>query len=169
MPPETQTGANTFGCYVNQELFVAPGGPIRQLGMPLLYADYGTKSNLLEISAYGQNGNVYLQILHPKETVNTYFIVLCTINGHSYEGRNFFPVCDSAMSNCSFVESNLDIGKINIIKFDTVNKIVSGNFYCKMGKYENGLSEDINNYILDSIANISQGRFDIPLHISPSW
>jgi hypothetical protein len=170
LPPETQTGANTFGCYVNGELFVAQGG-YGYFGEPYLYAEYGTKVNILEIIAHGKKGSIRFQILNPQEMIiSNSFIITCNINNQTYEGYNWFLVRDTITNENTIVVGNQDVGEIYITRLDTVNKIVSGNFHCKMGKYENdnGL-KDINNYILDSVANISQGRFDILMQVNNNW
>jgi hypothetical protein len=53
MPEETSIGANTFGCYVNGELFVHPMKKfVGQFGLPSLYADYDVENNILAITSY---------------------------------------------------------------------------------------------------------------------
>ena len=51
LPPETQTGENTLGCYVNGNLFVAQSGFGMQNGVPI-FADYIPQIDLLEISTF---------------------------------------------------------------------------------------------------------------------
>jgi hypothetical protein len=52
------------------------------------------------------------------------------------------------------------IGEIYLTKFDTINNIVSGTFFYKIKKY------NIKNDYNDTVANITEGRFDIKLEIS---
>jgi hypothetical protein len=49
LPPETQTGANTFGCYVNNELFVAQR-KYAPLGGKYLSAVYSGSAKILTIN-----------------------------------------------------------------------------------------------------------------------
>jgi len=161
LPPETQTGANTLGCYVNENLFVAQYGFGMQNGTPI-YADYISQIGLLEISTSEFSDRyVRLEILHPKENaINTSFRVFAAFNGEPYAGLNWFYNFDND-GIFSYIGGNQDIGEIYITRFDSINKIVSGNFHCKMGKSENFNNVDINTYKLYPIANISQGRFDL--------
>ncbi|GHT11392.1 hypothetical protein FACS189426_13210 [Bacteroidia bacterium] len=46
LPPETQKGANTFGCYVNDQLFVAEKG-YGPFGGRYLSAGYAKNTDLL--------------------------------------------------------------------------------------------------------------------------
>lgn len=59
LPPETQTGANTFGCYVNGELFVRVSGSAG-FGMPSLEAQYS--DGVLKIWASGEKVGKYGKI-----------------------------------------------------------------------------------------------------------
>jgi len=153
LPPETQTGANTFGCYVNEELFVAP----RVSSTLYFYSGYGST---IEIMAYGKNGRIFLNILNPIEnTITNAFIVSAKIGENYYEGLNWFAV-DGGTS----VTGNQNIGEIYITKLDTVNKFASGIFHCKMGDAD--LSpKHIDTYVLDPKVYVTQGRFDISMEI----
>lgn len=154
LPPETQTGANTFGCYVNGNLFVA------QSGGTSIYASYIPQTGYLEIFTFGSglSGDyIILRILHLKENaINTSFNVFF---GKQYAALNWFTEYNNGIT--SYIDMNQNIGEVFITRLDTINKIVSGNFHCKMGKSENFNNMDMNTYKLDSIANISQGRFDL--------
>jgi len=164
LPPETQIGANTFGCYVDGELFVPQWGygklfaPVRELTVV-----YDTLLNILTIDTSGKKGDVTLRILNPREnTITNSFKVSAKIRESdfgsykfSYAGHNWFWWNDG-----SCVTGNQDVGEIYITKLDTVNKIVSGIFHCKMGEYVYGRIE-IDTYVLNPIANITQGRFDV--------
>ena len=169
LPPETQEGKNTFGCYVNGELFVAQRGYSTTFGAPYLYAEYMTRAKVLEIWAYGKKGKISFNILKPNENlINTSFIVYATINEQGYQGYNYFAVYDTITKEFNDVIGNQKVGEINFTNFDTINEIVSGNFHCNMGTYDKDKPQDINinTYVLDSIANISHGRFDLIMRVN---
>jgi len=160
LPPETQTGENTYGCYVNGDPFVARYGFSGVDGTPI-YADYNGQMLNIITSDY-KSRDIILYILYPKEnaTLSSFNVFANDFNGKKYAGINWW------FNDGIIVEGNQDIGEINITKFDTINKIVSGNFHCKMGKSQNFNILDMNTYKLDSIANISQGRFDLIMNIN---
>ncbi|MDR3226886.1 MAG: hypothetical protein LBT56_04360 [Prevotellaceae bacterium] len=140
LPPETQTGANTFGCYVNGELFVAQR-EYGQLGRPYLSAGYSRLTTILGIGADGKNGHVGFSVFYPTENAN---ITMSTAGCHTKDlwyGRE-------------------PIGEVYLTKFDTINKIVSGKFSCKIKLY-NSQNYDGSDTILD----ITQGRFDLKLEM----
>jgi len=162
LPQETQTGTNTFGCYVNGNLYVAQMG-FAQSWDTTFYADYIPQTGCLEITTFRSglsSDYINLKILHPKENViNTSFNVFVGINKQQYAALNWFTEYNDGIT--SYIDGNQNIGEVFITRLDTINKIVSGNFHCKLGRSENFNIVDINTYKLDSIANISQGRFDL--------
>jgi hypothetical protein len=150
LPPETQTGANTFGCYANGKLFVK-GEPIR-FGEPSLYAVYSKE--LRSISLYAVNKNIgrmafykYLNCANTNYQIDDF-----------YTGDVFTPLScvDIVMYNDYY--SCFTPNEFVITKFDTINNIVSGrfNFILKSTNRDN---------INDSII-ITEGRFDIPIDIN---
>jgi len=112
LPPETQTGKNTFGCYVNGELFVASPGSVGW-GYTHLQAAYYKTHDLLTISASAKNGFIKLDILNPKENIKQ------NLHGISFRDINYL-FCE---------ERNIE--EVYLTKFDTINFIVSGTFKSK--------------------------------------
>ena len=108
LPPETQTGENTFGCYVNGELFVAVPHFRWGTAPPYLYAEYTNSNGSLAIGASNTN-EFFRFFLNPEE--NMYLrmrITYSNSNDIAYQAR--------------------DIGYIFLTKFDLENRIVSGTF-----------------------------------------
>ena len=73
LPPETQTGANTFGCYVNGELFVNINGSAG-FGERSLYANYYLSNNYLVIYASGKNDSknqraISITVFNPEKDI----------------------------------------------------------------------------------------------------
>ena len=106
LPPETQKGANTFGCLVNGELFVAVPHFRWGTAKPYLYAEYDNGG--LEIGAANTNES-FRFFLSPEENVfKRMRIIYSNSNDIAYQARN--------------------IGYIFLTKFDIESRIVSGVF-----------------------------------------
>ena len=139
LPPETQKGANTFGCLVNGELFVAQphfsGFNVRN------YVDavYGSgANNYTYVEIYGSNKNGY---------------VLFSI-GNPETGRKFTPHRLVYSSN----DNRFQVGNtegVFLTKLDLENQIVSGTFEFEIPLLKDGEA------IEDSTVKITKGRFDI--------
>jgi hypothetical protein len=137
LPVESQSGKNTFGCYVDSRLFVRSyGATITHT--PYISAIYTKKSAFLEM--YSENkdiGNFGFWIKNPKvNTLNRIYNVVFESSNHDL-----------------YSSKNMDY--IYLTKFDTINKIVSGRFdYILKSESDSTLK-----------INISKGRFDIKLDI----
>ena len=137
LPQETQTGANTFGCYIENQLFVRSyGATITHT--PYISAIYTKDSAFLEIYAENKDiGNFGFWIKNPK--VNTF--------------NRIYKVVFESSNHDLYSSKNMDY--IYLTKFDTINKIVSGRFdYILKSESDSTLK-----------INISKGRFDIKLDI----
>jgi hypothetical protein len=145
LPPETQTGANTFGCYVNGELFVKDG--THTFTEPPLNAEFIKGQNILTISSFSKKGYINLWVMDVKVNIPTSL----------YEGY-FLPEAEWGRECFCFGGKNF--GEIVITKFDTTNNIVSGRFL-----FTGQCSDPLLNVTGDSIVNITDGRFDIKLNV----
>jgi len=133
LPPETQTGANTFGCYINGELFVARFGsaPLKQRFLTARYTQCAsTNDYVVDIQAHGKRGWGSLSVSNPEEgEISTLSRAFFFYDGVEYYVQN--------------------AGTIFFTRLDTVNRILSGTFavdlFCSEG----------------SILQIIEGRFDI--------
>ncbi|MDP1811710.1 MAG: hypothetical protein Q8K66_09950 [Sediminibacterium sp.] len=133
LPPETQTGANTFGCLVNGEVF-KPGGASLSGGS--LQCNYQLLPNngyyFVLIGRYRNNNNgsgssvgLYTDSLNLIEGAK--FNLKTRINGNPSASYSFYT---SAISLQSYeTDGNLYKGELWIKKLDTVNQIVSGTFW----------------------------------------
>ena len=152
LPPETQTGANTFGCYVNGELFV--NGKIHFSIFPvpaILIAEYFVESERLIIHCTSKDAHfIDLIVDNPKEKENKSF--------------SYCVYVPTGARNCiGFACENG--GMVFITKLDTINHIVSGNFVFS-GRCSSLLNDESGKLIFtgDSIVNITNGRFDLKLN-----
>jgi len=156
MPPETQTGANTFGCLIDDELFV--GGCCAPWMQSAIGGEYHSISKKLYFGAYGKIGNkaagdIYMQIDTPQENITQKFTEaryapdsdlrpqIATINGIGY---------------CLTLSTAND-GTCVITKFDTIKKIVSGRFEF-IGICTSNSDSTVTKHI-------TEGRFDLKFDI----
>jgi hypothetical protein len=143
LPPATQTGANTFGCYVNGKLWLPKG--------------YNGTSNLSPGYDPNFNGKIIFDIATYRivsDNSRQYFDIAITgmnkegvypVDTHS--GNVYFSInsCDYSYSDATvFKQGSITITKLNL-------PIVSGTFDFKI--YKSGC---------DTI-KFTQGRFDIKL------
>lgn len=151
LPPETQTGANTFGCLVNGEVFLPKGpslSPILQCAYQYLNTDYSRgyffqlsaihKNNTTDVLSVGiftdsliiANGNFVLGSNQKGNAYALYTRYTDTIHVKSYTSKDF-P------------------GQLTITKFDEINQIVAGTFWFNIIKSPG-----------DTI-KVTDGRFDM--------
>ncbi|MFM2292006.1 MAG: hypothetical protein RIS29_1819 [Bacteroidota bacterium] len=154
LPQETQSGKNTFGCNVEGKKFF--GGYLVHFGIPPLTATYFSKQDLLTINADGKfddkkQGSMGMQVSNPK--VNVTLKMKKVI--FDYYPQNF-PGTSSIFTEFGISGG----GQIFIIKFDTINKIVSGRFSLT-GKG----AVDIDQFTGNDSIRITDGRFDIKLEM----
>jgi hypothetical protein len=140
LPPETQTGANTIGCYVDGKLHVAEG--LRFLGEANPYAVYTHSYDILAISSYGKGIDVYIyiSIYNPGEQLDNLK----------------FGIYYRDYKRDIIIEANEGEtpGEVYLTKFDRTAKTVSGRFSMKLYYYSNGIEDSV---------LITQGRFDLKL------
>ena len=146
LPAETQSGNNTFGCYVEGKRFF--GGYLVYAMVPGFAVSYHNKSNYIIINTTGrfednEKGAMSMQIFNP--SVN---VTLKIFNGE-------FKYINS---NLRINYGVLDGGEVTITKFDTINKIVSGRFNM-IGKTDIGT----NDYSVSDSIKITEGRFDLKI------
>ena len=144
LPAESQSGKNTFGCYVDDQLFVRP---YPNLSWVSAFYDRETKSVTIN-STSKELGTIYIYLtelqINKKNNVNQ--------AGYTYHSK---PV---ALSNGHtqyylYTYSNTDIQSVYLTKFDTINKIISGTFDLKL-KSEDDSTKAV---------KLTQGRFDLNL------
>lgn len=147
---ETQTGENTFGCYVNNEIFV--GGFASLMSPTAFNATYSKKYNSIEILVSGILNNnlntsreIYIEVLNVKSDS-----ILVINRAYCYNINNLYPYYETKNS-----------GEIYLTKLDTINKIVSGSFKFTAKSYDYK-HNPIDN---DSVV-ISDGRFDLKMEIA---
>jgi hypothetical protein len=143
LPPETQTGENTFGCLLDGEVFI-PGGGTNPLDSVYQFVNGGyyfsvqgnkrdSENNLLTIS---------IGVLNIELTQGTTYQLL-----ENEDGNATARFLISTLSN--YTSSN-NSGELTITKLDTENQIVSGTFWF-----------DVIHPLTGEIVEIREGRFDM--------
>ena len=151
LPPETQTGANTFGAKVNGEVWIPQGfGPF-------------PANNLLEARRIG--GHVIINARNfsksPRETEFEFFLKdvystgvynLNTTSGYPTQNSSYgYYVKRNLTPTNEFMTSATHTGTVTITRLDTINFVISGTFQFT--------AADI--YGSDPPITVSEGRFDI--------
>ena len=154
LPPETTTGAMTFGCKIDGRVFVPRDGR----GKPGLYVQYVNLGT-------GPGGGWYLNIPATNwipstpEGVNIETDSLLVEEGMNYEFKydeaNNSKIKGTAFSGygngiSGYIKTNSDTGSLRIVKFDKINRILSGTFSYSATDLSNGTK-----------IHITEGRFDI--------
>ncbi len=149
LPPETQTGANTFGCLVNGKVWL--NGGYAPFPSSNLYAS--VYPNEFVIGALKSNDNMYQSIfIDVKAPIS---IGKFNLNSENHQAK-----FADGITNCYYQTDSISSkGTLEITKFDSINKIVSGQFSFIAFKYKPTTIAVIGN--CDSTINITEGRFDI--------
>ena len=150
LPPETNTGAMTFGCKVNGKVFVPQDGN----GKPGLFVQY---INYGDVPDGGWHLNIPASDFqsNPINGVNIETDSLLLQEGINYEFKttkgNANAFYQTAFDRGVLVYPKLDndLGSVFIKKHDKINRILSGTFSFT-GTNSNGEK-----------VNITEGRFDI--------
>jgi hypothetical protein len=138
LPPETQTGAGTFACLINGEVWTYndPKGFFTQASNTYWQYDPNYRGGTLEIGALRYDDkdrfidriDLYADSLQfKKELVLTSqpypeYLIICHSN-------DCFPFC-----SLPTIPNNYRQGKIIITKLDTAKGIIAGRFDCKFFK-----------------------------------
>ena len=140
LPPETQTGKNTFGCRVNGKAWL----PI----VPF-------PANCLTGGLY--QGYVYIYVKRDKDKTDQYLYIgreNVTGVGTYLLNNSYKPEVHLTdfTNNCNYYTDSLNTGHLIITRLDTINGIISGRFDFKVK--QNGCPD---------IA-VTEGRFDYNYH-----
>lgn len=149
LPPITSEGKGTFGCRINGEIFLPTGfkGDLDQeyYTWKISPEFYGT----FVVTAWrsGENGNLEVcKFSHPKILKTGTFYMEYINNDTSGLGN-----CIIGNKHYSMINSNKGNGKINIHRYDTIARIISGTF-------DFWTCNDKN---VNDTAFVTDGRFDV--------
>lgn len=142
LPPITMEGRNTFGCFVNGELFL-PKGPLGQSGLHAEISNYRDTAGLIIYASNTAANKVLTMSILDSPMLQM---------GKPYDLRDsnfqvqYIDYDDSR--NCTY--ESVEEGYITLSKFELTENIISGTFEIKL------LSKNCN-----ASVTLKQGRFDI--------
>lgn len=153
MPAATQTGANTFGCYVNGGKYIP--------NVPFILINLGPNPKALQTHYYEDfDSNSFHFFVFTQDRVNKPFRHLNIMaDGFPLEEKTY-DIADKASPGSFYAEfyydylntylsSSVDKGQITITHLDKEQHIISGTFWFKALNPANGMVE------------VSDGRFDL--------
>lgn len=148
LPPETQTGAGTFGCLVNGKAYTAPYSTSAR-GDWMSTTRIGITSSVTESVA--TKGLSVLLALNGKLDTNQQFTITSSASPYPLftPGLNQFWAA-SAGGTCTYDGSYIKKGTVELVKFDGVARIASGRFAFTI--YEPGGCDTL---------KVTNGRFDV--------
>ncbi len=162
LPPETQIGANTFGCYINGKLLVPRSGTGTVGGSDravTVWGDATGNQQYSEIDARDYKSTrtaqilIHIQNLHQIGVGN--YIVDLSNGFRGIDGLNnsyiHCRVFDENTNSYQYYRSFNNSGTIIVTKYDFASEIISGIFSCRVRNSVNPSDE----------IQITQGRFDI--------
>ncbi len=152
LPPITTTGANTFGCTINGKNWVA----YSDYSFPKLMVDYFNDGTLRVIAYKKKKGK------DDDETID--FSISSVLKPDIYLLAYKIDTITNKMSNHMFYSPPLSwsysyqtdfthSGRVEILRIDTILRIVSGTFEANLAYYDPNSS--------DSVIQIRNGRFDV--------
>jgi len=146
LPPITTTGANTFGCLVNGNVWLPYGV---SYSVPTL--------NVNVVIPTGNSGKSEIQIFANKAEQNENSGIYITIRGISdtgtYQIENYLNTGLVYFNGNTSYEPFDTFGIVHISRCDTIQKIISGTF--SFIGYTN------TNHSIGETVSITEGRFDV--------
>lgn len=149
LPAETQTGENTFGCYVGDKIFV---NPYRNYSW--LTANYGKSTNSQNfISIKAQSiGGASINLIFNNFELNKKF----NIESMEYVYySDTIKLSDNSYTFNTNVYSGKNLPSMTLTRFDTINHVISGRFEFELKNTEDSTK----------VIHFTQGRFDIYLSV----
>lgn len=121
LPPETQTGQNTFGCIVNGRTWVPSAPfPLNDLTVDYYQGTFFVRATLKKDDRY------HIILICSDSTVISGNYLL---NNSLYKQAQFYDF----NTRCTFKTNPNNLGYLEMTRVDTINGIFSGRFHFKIG------------------------------------
>ena len=166
LPPETQTGANTFGVTIRGKVYIPrdpTGFNVGPSGKGAIYAGSSTYSWSEIRIIDGASPVGFKMIIHFKDLLSNTLATYSLMNSNFQEGLDsidqnhiFFKIWDQNINNYAYYGSIENQGLVKITKRS--GGIISGSFSGKFVRYDN----------TNDFLTISDGRFDLNLNTLPN-
>ncbi|MFA7444920.1 MAG: hypothetical protein WCY89_03175 [Flavobacteriaceae bacterium] len=169
LPPETQTGANTFGCLIDGRVLIPRDGAGTTMGQDRGFRFWGDPTgemqyNEIDIHDYKSHrtGSILIHIQNLRQIGEGEYIIdrsngMTSIDGymHNYIHCRIFS---SRTNSYQWYRSFDNSGILTITRFDWENGIISGVFECRA----------INSSNSNDTIDIKLGRFDFNGYTLPN-
>jgi len=163
LPPITQTGANTFGCYIDGKLLVprdgegtfnSPSHGATCFGTGNYPTDYNSSLTIHDYTGNARFMQIYFQDI--QRGVNEYNIQQSNcqnmVTGNPNPTMNLYcRIKDETTQESKYYCSIENTGILNITRYDVSTGILSATFSCSA----------VNKDDANDIIEITEGRFDI--------
>lgn len=130
LPPETQTGAGTFGCLVNGNIFKPKGDPF---GGPILSCAYQYINGgyYFQIKARQDNSSQTLGVglFTDSLPISQGQRIILFQNNIKSKGYGLYAKYQIGSSGNLYYTDSTGVGELHIKFLDSVNRIVSGTFW----------------------------------------
>jgi hypothetical protein len=156
LPPITQTGANTFGCLINGNVYT-PKGYSGNFTNSRINIDPNYLDGDLLIRTYRVSGGIEIDLSIGSDSIKN--IGIYPIGKNQRTGFVVQKWKDDlsiryCLTNPSIITNTSILGYLKITRYDLVNKIFSGEFEFTFNNTDCGLGDPI---------KITNGRFDYKL------
>lgn len=168
LPPITQTGANTFGCYIDGNLLTPRDGTgtfnVPDRGM-IFWGSPSNTDNELAIRDFksGTGGLIDIHIFDFHQNGEGSFIINESNCEDGIDANDNINIrcrwLDAATQTYKWYCSTENAGTLIITRYDLANRIVSGTFSCIVKNRDDP----------SDIIEITEGRFDIKWDAIPSF
>ncbi len=151
LPAETQTGKNTFGCYVDGALFLNPGKSYLNIGASF-YRDTSSVHNFYGsiVDIYAKYNDKYIHI-----GIDTFQLnkkIMITQADYTYFADTIYKT-PYDYTYCEYECIGRNIPYVYLTRLDTINGIVSGKFEFELTDAKDSTK----------IIKFTDGRFDIKI------
>jgi uncharacterized protein DUF6252 len=148
LPPETQTGAGTFGCLIDGKIFKPKGDPLTG---PVLRCAYQNIDGGFYFQLKASNkGDINYNIGIFTDSLKIQQGITLVLKNQNVPGEAYGLYTVSKIQGSTEYQTNAtDTGEIAIKKLDEINRIVSGTFWF----------DAINS--LGQKVKVREGRFDL--------
>lgn len=155
LPPATQTGANTFGCRVNNQLW-GPSGFGIAITAPILEARYfDGRTIIINARNFSSSPTESEFEIHLMNVVTPgVYLLNTTSQKYPYQAGNYaYYVVRKLIPLNEWMTNSQYTGQVEITRTDTVNRIVSGTFQFQAINLNNSPQP----------INVTEGRFDVKI------
>jgi hypothetical protein len=150
MPPLTYQGLNTFGCYIDGELFVANDGD-SYWSLPAVSGSFDETENFLvmQVSREIERGEGFVK----SDDIRLRVMVLHDTGDYQlfFETDHYKGYTSIGLNKCDYFHNLDDRGACQVTHLDKTKNIIAGTFYMNL------VNENCEG---DTLMKITDGRFD---------